>query len=242
VATAGDLLPHLAGARGRRRRRAARGTVTGVAKDALAGAVRCHLRLEAPDGRVVAEPPPLMTAALESAHRARRYSVIAEKDASCVAPWWGPWAGAGAAPIRAGSKAALDLDVVARQLEAARPASSRASAASTYGITQQAIETQPGGENNPLKQVMLQAPGVWQDSFGQSTSERARRTCSIASTASSAGGRQLLRPEPESPHPRSAPARLHSPARSGRNRARTWWMSTSTSVRLSPSYYAGADG
>jgi len=36
--------------------------------------------------------------------------------------------------------------------------------ASTYEITTKAIETQPGGENNPMHRVLLQAPGVSQDS------------------------------------------------------------------------------
>ncbi|HEY0107645.1 MAG TPA: TonB-dependent receptor, partial [Rhizomicrobium sp.] len=39
--------------------------------------------------------------------------------------------------------------------------------ASTYTITDAAIENQPGGDNNLLNQVVLQAPGVAQDSFGQ---------------------------------------------------------------------------
>src|SRR5258708_35863199 len=39
--------------------------------------------------------------------------------------------------------------------------------ASTYTITQQAIKNQPGGENVPFNQVLLQAPGTSQDSFGQ---------------------------------------------------------------------------
>jgi hypothetical protein len=39
--------------------------------------------------------------------------------------------------------------------------------ASTYTIDNGAIEAQPGGGNQPLNQVLLQAPGVVQDSFGQ---------------------------------------------------------------------------
>ncbi|MGA7610280.1 MAG: Plug domain-containing protein, partial [Xanthobacteraceae bacterium] len=35
--------------------------------------------------------------------------------------------------------------------------------ATTYVITQQAIENQPGGTNTPLDKVLLQAPGVTQD-------------------------------------------------------------------------------
>ena len=39
--------------------------------------------------------------------------------------------------------------------------------ASTYTITDANIQAQPGGDNNLLNQVVLQAPGVAQDSFGQ---------------------------------------------------------------------------
>jgi outer membrane receptor for ferrienterochelin and colicins len=39
--------------------------------------------------------------------------------------------------------------------------------ASTYTIDSQAIAAMPGGENAQLNQVLLQAPDVVQDSFGQ---------------------------------------------------------------------------
>jgi outer membrane receptor protein involved in Fe transport len=39
--------------------------------------------------------------------------------------------------------------------------------ASTYTITDANIQAQPGGDNSLLNQVVLQAPGVAQDSFGQ---------------------------------------------------------------------------
>jgi len=39
--------------------------------------------------------------------------------------------------------------------------------ASTYKFTRPAIENQPQGDNAPLNQMLLQAPGVAQDSFGQ---------------------------------------------------------------------------
>ena len=39
--------------------------------------------------------------------------------------------------------------------------------ATVYRLSRSAIETIPGGDNAPLNQVLLQAPGVAQDSFGQ---------------------------------------------------------------------------
>jgi outer membrane receptor for ferrienterochelin and colicins len=52
---------------------------------------------------------------------------------------------------------------MAKRLEAARIGIEPQIGASTYSVTSQAIETQPGGANNTLNQVLLQAPGVSQD-------------------------------------------------------------------------------
>jgi outer membrane receptor protein involved in Fe transport len=56
------------------------------------------------------------------------------------------------------------LRVVAKQLEEERIKIQPRGGASTYEITTKDIESQPGGENNPLNRVLLQAPGVSQDS------------------------------------------------------------------------------
>jgi outer membrane receptor for ferrienterochelin and colicins len=57
--------------------------------------------------------------------------------------------------------------VTARRLSAARASIQPRVGASTYTISAQAIELLPGGQNTPLNQVVLQAPGAVQDSFGQ---------------------------------------------------------------------------
>ena len=61
----------------------------------------------------------------------------------------------------------LDLDIVAKQLDIARNQIQPSLGASLYEFRRQAIEDQPQGDNAPLNQVLLQAPGVAQDSFGQ---------------------------------------------------------------------------
>jgi hypothetical protein len=61
----------------------------------------------------------------------------------------------------------LDLSVVARQLDIARSEIQPSLGATVYNFGRQAIETQPQGDNAPLNQFLLQAPGVAQDSFGQ---------------------------------------------------------------------------
>jgi outer membrane receptor protein involved in Fe transport len=61
----------------------------------------------------------------------------------------------------------LDLNVIAQQLDVARQQIQPSLGASVYTFSRRAIETQPLGDNTPFNQVLLQAPGVAQDSFGQ---------------------------------------------------------------------------
>ena len=60
-----------------------------------------------------------------------------------------------------------EVVVTAQRLDAARQSIQPSLGASTYTVTDPAIEALPGGDNQPLNQVILQAPGVVQDSFGQ---------------------------------------------------------------------------
>lgn len=59
------------------------------------------------------------------------------------------------------------IQVTAQRLNDARSSIETQTGASTYTIDSQAIATMPGGENAQLNQVLLQAPDVVQDSFGQ---------------------------------------------------------------------------
>jgi outer membrane receptor protein involved in Fe transport len=65
------------------------------------------------------------------------------------------------------SGVSLDLDVISRRLDVARQQIQPSLGASVYNFSPQALENVPQGENAPLDQVLLQAPGVAQDSFGQ---------------------------------------------------------------------------
>jgi outer membrane cobalamin receptor len=60
-----------------------------------------------------------------------------------------------------------EIQVTAQRLNDARSSIETQTGASTYVIDSAAIAAIPGGENNQLNQVLLQAPGVVQDSFGQ---------------------------------------------------------------------------
>jgi outer membrane receptor for ferrienterochelin and colicins len=60
-----------------------------------------------------------------------------------------------------------EIQVTAEHLNDARSSIETQTGASTYTIDAQAIAAIPGGQNNQLNQVLLQAPDVVQDSFGQ---------------------------------------------------------------------------
>ena len=61
----------------------------------------------------------------------------------------------------------MTLDVVAKRLDRERSAIQPSLGATRYDFSRTAIENIPQGENAPLSQVLLRAPGVVQDSFGQ---------------------------------------------------------------------------
>src|SRR6202041_2943746 len=67
-----------------------------------------------------------------------------------------------------GAPAALDeVVVISQRLNEARNGIQTQTGASTYTINEAAIGAEPGGDNQLLNQVIMQAPDVAQDSFGQ---------------------------------------------------------------------------
>ena len=73
---------------------------------------------------------------------------------------------ASAAPAPA-NNAVSEVVVTAQKLDAARATIQPQLGASTYTLSAKAIQMLPGGDNTELNQVVLQAPGVAQDSYGQ---------------------------------------------------------------------------
>jgi hypothetical protein len=72
-----------------------------------------------------------------------------------------------AGPPAAQGSVSLDLDIIAKQLDVARGQIQPSLGASVYEFRRDTIDTQPQGDNAPFNQLLLQAPGVAQDSFGQ---------------------------------------------------------------------------
>ncbi|MGA3004898.1 MAG: TonB-dependent receptor [Acetobacteraceae bacterium] len=61
----------------------------------------------------------------------------------------------------------LDIEIVAKRLDLARQQIQPSLGATTYNFSPEALQNVPQGESAPLNQVLLQAPGTAQDSFGQ---------------------------------------------------------------------------
>ncbi|MDE1918901.1 MAG: TonB-dependent receptor [Sphingomonadales bacterium] len=60
-----------------------------------------------------------------------------------------------------------EIVVTAQRLDAARESIKPSLGASTYTLDQTAIVNLPGGDNQPISDIILQMPGVSQDQFGQ---------------------------------------------------------------------------
>ena len=76
--------------------------------------------------------------------------------------------GAGVRPATAGLASEVVTKVhISAQLDRARSRLEPSLGATVFKLSRQAIETIPQGDDAPLNQVLLQAPGVAQDSFGQ---------------------------------------------------------------------------
>jgi outer membrane receptor protein involved in Fe transport len=78
----------------------------------------------------------------------------------------GPAAAQAPDPSASGGQVS-EVVVTATRLNAARDSIQPQVGASTYAFSRQQVDALPGGQNQPLQQVILQAPGVTQDSFGQ---------------------------------------------------------------------------
>jgi outer membrane receptor protein involved in Fe transport len=89
---------------------------------------------------------------------------VAQSASPAAAP--SPAAPASAPPSPA-APAPTTIVVTASRLNAARETIEPSLGATDYSVTNAAIQTLPGGDNQQLNQVVLQLPGVVQDSFGQ---------------------------------------------------------------------------
>jgi len=107
--------------------------------------------------------------AMRPARGIRLGTVIGLLTAPALAPALAQEQAPAMRPGAAGAEDALplpDIDVVSRRLDAARLSIQPGLGATTTEFGRQAIETIPQGDNAALNQVLLRAPGVVQDAFG----------------------------------------------------------------------------
>src|SRR6202046_3549180 len=145
--------------------------ITGVVKDALGRPIKgAALSLQSSSGKVVAQGTSNDAGAFSfNAIRPGTYAVVATSSGFKTATSIVSVSAKGAAPVALAMEAekSVSLAVAATRLNKARNSLSPDTGGSKYTFTQQAIQELPQGNNTPLNQVLLQAPGVAQDSFGQ---------------------------------------------------------------------------
>ncbi|HEX4150650.1 MAG TPA: TonB-dependent receptor [Steroidobacteraceae bacterium] len=94
-------------------------------------------------------------------------SAAADADASTSLSSSSPGTSASSTPSSSSPPQLQEIQVTAQRLNEARTSIETQTGASTYTIDSQAIAAIPGGQDVQLNQVLLQAPDVVQDSFGQ---------------------------------------------------------------------------
>jgi hypothetical protein len=144
--------------------------VTGTVKDALGRAISdANVVLQAADGHVVASARSHSAGQFEfNGITPGTYAVLAQKAGFNTATAIVSVSGTGAKPVTLAmaSEAALSLAVVAKRLDVARNGLSPETGSSVYRFSEKAIQELPQGTNTQMTGVLLQAPGVVQDSFG----------------------------------------------------------------------------
>jgi outer membrane receptor protein involved in Fe transport len=149
----------------------ARHTITGTVKDALgrtlsgvslslqnrSGKVRMKVQSGADGHFTFADVTPGI------------YAIVAQKSSFKTATAIVTVTSRGAKPVEVAleSEAALSMQVVAKRLNQARNSLSPETGGSVYRFNETALQELPQGNNTSLNQVLLQAPGVVQDSYGQ---------------------------------------------------------------------------
>ncbi|WP_334158216.1 TonB-dependent receptor [Oryzomicrobium sp.] len=144
-----------------------RGTVADALGQPLAAAA---LTLKTPDGQVAGQARSDASGQFAFSGAAPgTYAILANKPGFQTGTAIVNLTAQGAAPVKItlASKEALEISVAAERLNKARSGLSPQTGGSVYRLADQDIQALPEGANTSFNQVLLQAPGVANDSFGQ---------------------------------------------------------------------------
>ncbi|HJU10894.1 MAG TPA: TonB-dependent receptor [Candidatus Binataceae bacterium] len=144
--------------------------VNGTITDALGRPVNgASLVFQREDGHIIARTRSDRNGHFEFVHiRPGTYAIVANKPGFATATSIVVVTMQGAKPvaISMAAETALRMQVVAKRLDIARNGLSPETGGSIYRFTEKAIRELPQGSNTQINDVLLQAPGVAQDSFG----------------------------------------------------------------------------
>ncbi|HKB58632.1 MAG TPA: TonB-dependent receptor [Gallionellaceae bacterium] len=144
--------------------------ISGVVRDATGKPVGgAQLSLQTADGKTVAKTASAADGSFAFAPvPAGRYSVVGGKAGfrTATSPV-SVTSGAAQAVVTLVSTQTQEITIVATRLEKARNSLSPKTGGSAYQFSKSDIAKLPQGNNTPLNQVLLQAPGVSNDSYGQ---------------------------------------------------------------------------
>ncbi len=144
--------------------------VTGTVTDALGRPVNgAELIFQSQDGHIIARANSERSGHFEFAGiRPGTYAIVANKQGFATATSIVTVTAGGAKPvaISMAAQTALSMEVIAKRLDVARNGLSPETGSSVYRFSEKAIQQLPQGANTQLSNVLLQAPGVAQDSFG----------------------------------------------------------------------------
>jgi hypothetical protein len=144
--------------------------VTGTIIDALGRPVNdAELVFQTQDGHTIARTRSDSSGHFEFTNiRPGTYAIIANKSGFATATSIVTVTAVGARPVEISmqAQAALSMQVIAKRLDVARNGLSTETGSSVYRFSEKAIQQLPQGTNTQMSNVLLQAPGVVQDSYG----------------------------------------------------------------------------
>jgi hypothetical protein len=144
--------------------------VSGTVSDALGRPVKgAELVFQSQEGRIIGRARSDPRGSFKfTGIRPGTYAIVVNKPGFATATSIVTVTARGAKPVEISmeAQAALSMQVIAKRLDVARNGLSPETGSSIYRFSEKAIQELPQGTNTQMSSVLLQAPGVAQDSYG----------------------------------------------------------------------------